>query len=171
MENKEIASKLIELAHEIYPDQKSEEFWTINIKKGQTIESTLVECKKLFSIWRGNDDNLDQLVNSDRTSKETYSVKIAASIEADENLKNLSANRLKEKGIKGITLLERLQLEIDYFKKTGKHPDLINVTLCTGSRYSGGGVPFVYWRSARLNVFWCLPDYADDGLRAREVVY
>lgn len=174
MTNKQIAQKLIELAYELDPDTKlkktPDEFWEIKIEKGMTIEGVLAECKKLFPIWRWTDDNLDQIVNSERTSSKAYTLKVKANIEADENLKNLSANMLKEKGIVGITLLERLVLELQYFKETGKHLDIDNWTLCSGSRYSDGCVPSVCWSGGRLDVRWCDVVDASDGLRAREVV-
>lgn len=180
MNNKSIAQKLIELAQEIDPDlkavkdtlaQMNEEYWTINIPKGLTIEQAYKDCQALFPCWRWTDDNLDQLYNSDRTSKKAYSIKVKANIEADENLKNMSANDLKEKGIKGITLLERLVLEKDYFQKIGKHLDIDNVTLCSGSRGSDGDVPEVDWHDADgLVVHWYNPDNANDNLRSREVV-
>jgi hypothetical protein len=175
MNNKAIAQKLIELANELDPEtlqgrgQIAPTLWEIKIKKGQTIESTLEECKKLFPVWRWTDDNLDQIMNSERTSKKAYTVKVLANIEADENLKNKSANDLEKEGIKGITLLERLQLEIDYFKETGKHLDIDNWTLCSGSRNSDGSVPHVNWNDVKLYVSWCHVDGADDDLRAREI--
>ena len=177
MNNKQIAQKLIELASELDPEtlqgrgQIAPTLWEIKIAKGQTIESTLAECKKLFPVWRWTDDNLDQIVNSDRTSKKAYTVKVRANIESDEELKNMSADDLKEKGIVGITLLERLQLEIDYFKETGKHLDIDSVTLCSGSRRSDGSVPNVFWDSDKMGVDWDSPDYRSGGLRSRERVF
>lgn len=151
--------------------QLQEEYWTINIPKGLTIEQAYKDCKALFPCWRWIDENLDQIVNSDRTSKEAYSIKVKATVEADENLKNMSANELKEKGVKGITLLERLVLEKDYFQKTGKHLDIDNITLCSGSRNSDGHVPRVDWYDTDgLGVGWDYPGSAVDNLRSREVV-
>ena len=131
MNNKQIAIKLRELANELDPTSETlqkQDYWEIKIKEGQTIEGTLEECKKLFPVWCWTNSNLDQIVNSDRTSNKAYTVKVRANIESDEELKNMSADDLKEKGIIGITLLERLQLEIDYFKNTGEHLDIQNIT-------------------------------------------
>lgn len=174
MNNHEIAQKLIELAYELDPDTKlkplKEDYWTINIPKGLTIEQAYKDCQALFSCWRWTDDNFDQIVNSERTSEKAYSIKVKANIEADENLKNLSADDLKDKSIQGITLLERLVLEKDYFKQTGNHLDVQNITLCSGSRGSGGVVPRVCWGGGKLYVCWYGPDDRSDHLRAREVV-
>ena len=178
MNSHEIAQKLIELANELDPEtlqgrgQSAPDLWEIKIKKGQTIEDTIKECEKHFEVWRWTYDNLDQIVNSDRTSEKEYTIKVKANIEADENLKNMSVNDLKEKGVKGITLLERLVLELQYFKETGKHLDIENVTLCSGSRYSDGSVPYVGWYSSdsKMHVVWFLPDSRYSYLRSRGVV-
>lgn len=139
-----------------------EDFWTINISKNLTEEQAYEDCQKLFPCYKYN--NLTD-ITSDRTSKKPYSIKVKANIEADENLKNISANDLK---VKSITLLERLVLEKDYFQKTGQHLDIINLTLCSGSRRSGGGVPYVYWRDGRLRVDWDDAGSRDPDLRSRE---
>ena len=72
---------------------------------------------------------------------------------------------------KGITLEERLLLEIEYFKKTGKHLDVENWTLCSGSRYQDGYVPSAYWDGDEFGVDW----YGSDGRfacgRARSAVF
>ena len=93
-------------------------------------------------------------------------------MEADESNKNLSANQLAKRNHKGITLLERLLLEMGYFLATGKHLDEKNVTLCTGSRDSVGGVPYVYWNSDDRKVYvrWYHPGDSDGGLRSRSAV-
>jgi hypothetical protein len=139
----------------------------IKIPKGYTIEKALEECRKLFPV---SAHAMDDIV-SDRDSKEAYSVFVKDTVEADEELKNLSADDLKEKGVKGITLLERLKLELDYFKETGKHLDIKNMTLCSGSRDAVGRVPSVRWDPdyRRVRVHWDHPDYRLSALRSRAV--
>lgn len=92
--------------------------------------------------------------------------------EADEQHKNKSANDLEKKGIEGITLRERLIMEDVYFKQTGNHLDVENITLCSGSRSSDGLVPRVNWGAASRGVFvfWLYPSDSYSGLRARAVV-
>lgn len=143
---------------------------TIHIPKGLTIEAALAKCKALFPVWRWTDKNFDEIVTSDRTSKKAYSIKFKNVVEADGDMKNLSANDLKAKGIKSITLLERLVFELTYFKKTGKHLDLENWTLCAGSRGSGGGVPYVCWSGGLLRVSWADVEFANPCMRARVAV-
>ena len=102
-------------------------------------------CQKDFKCWKWTEKNLDEIVISYRNAKNSpYVIRIRDRVEADEELKNLSADQLKEQKIPGITLEERLIYELKYFKETGKHLDIENWTLCASSRYSDGSVPFVY---------------------------
>lgn len=149
--------------------------WKVSSIKGAT-ENKVVEALRSNNVsveLYGND--LDQsVIENDRhpTKDGSYVVYFTANVEADENLKNLSANQLKSAETKGITLLERLLLELAYFLTTGKHLDENSVTLCSGSRCSGGRVPFVRWYSDNLwiCVFWCYLGRRFDGLRSRAVV-
>ena len=95
---------------------------------------------------------------------------VKAEEEADENLKNKSTDDLEKEGIKRITLRQRLMLEYIYFVITGDHLDIENITLCSGSRSSDGGVPSVNWHSGdrRLYVDWCDPDDSRGALRSRQ---
>ncbi len=128
----------------------------------------LAKCKKNFDVYSWYDDaQLDKdfpPVTSDRYFKKN--------IEADEEYKNKSANDLDKMGVKGITLRERLLMELAYFDETGKHLDEINITLCGGSRSSGGDVPSVHWDvgNRKLYVYSCSAGYASDSLGARAVV-
>lgn len=166
-------SVLIEIRDILKGQSKTEpapETWLITVPKGMTVEKALEECKKNFDVYCWY-DNFKGMTN-DREPTEEYTAKFKANIEADEELKNLSANELKEKGIKGITLLERLLLELDYFKRTGGHLDVDKVTLCSGSRRSGGRVPRVHWNAGhrKLYVHWYCLSNSDSRLRARAVV-
>ncbi len=92
--------------------------------------------------------------------------------EADENLKNISAEDWEKKAIQTITLRERLIMEKMWFEETGTHMDIDNWTLCVGSRDRVGGVPGVYWGSAggKLYVGWYDPQVADGDLHSRAAV-
>ena len=110
---------------------------------------------------------------NDRNPKDgSYWVRCKASVEADEKNKNLSADNLAQKGIRGLTVLERLLLELAYYLASDAHLDVTTVTLCSGSRRSDGNVPYVYWYSNNRKVYvgWCAPDYRFDSLRARAAV-
>jgi len=141
------------------------------VAQGMTLQRLYDNCVKLCPCWKWTDDDLDKIVQSERTAKDgTYAVWFRDVVEADEELKNLSANDLKEKGIPGITLEERLLMELKYFKETGNHLDIKSWTLCSGSRCSDGRVPRVDWDSGRLRVDWYPPDGANGSLRSRRAV-
>ena len=128
----------------------------------------LAECKKLFPVYSYlNDKELDEQFPAPKkpTTHQFRDVQ-----EADEKWKNVSADDLDKKGIKGITLRERLLFELAYFKETGTHLDIVNWTLCTGSRYSDGRVPRVSWCGDELGVRWWGPAGARDHLRVREQI-
>lgn len=151
-------------------------------------------CAKHFICECYGDDLDASVTENDRDPNRdgTYAIWVKDTVEADENLKDLSTDALKEKEIKGVTLLERMLYELKYFretgehldisrlertlnalecfKATGKHLDIDNVTLCSGSRLSGGGVPRAYWRDGEFRVGWCSTVAAYSDLRAREVV-
>ncbi|MFH1859076.1 MAG: hypothetical protein ABIJ80_02335, partial [Patescibacteria group bacterium] len=145
----------------------------IIMAQGITPQAVFDLCQKEFKCWKWTDKNLDEIITSDRTTKDsTYAIRIRNSVEADKELKNLSANQLKEQNIPGITLEERLIYEIKFFKETGKHLDIKNVTLCSGSRDAGGDVPCVDWLPffGKMRVYWCYPDHRHGGRRSRQAV-
>jgi len=116
--------------------------------------------------------NLDSsVITNDRIADKDYVIIFNKNIKADDNLKNLSANKLIEMNISGITLLERLLLEVLYFDNTSGHLDINDITLCSGSRDSGGNAPVVFWDDdSRLHVSWYYVDSCYDHLRSRAVV-
>lgn len=130
------------------------------------------KCEELFPCWKWNSDNLDIVVTySERTSKNgAYAIWARDCIEADEEFKNHSADTIKEKNITTETLEERCIHELKYFKETGEHLDMKNITFCTGSRYSSGEVPSISWVSGKFRLRSVLPDRAGHQLRSRRVV-
>lgn len=163
------------------PDNSLSLGWMVVIPKGFTLNQVfhVMQSKMTVSSYIGDDLDARVPVN-DRTSETDYAIFIRDRIEADEENKNLSANQIATKGIKGMTLLERLLLELFYFwkKQTAgesdldkMHLDVKNVTLCCGSRRSDGSVPCVSWGSDGREVYidWCSPDGSDGSLRARAV--
>ncbi len=144
-----------------------EDLRTVVMREGITVQNLIADRKALFPVYVYY--NLDGLV-SDRSTKEAYEVRFRNRVEADEELQNKSANDLQAAGISCITLEERLQMEIDYFKETGKHLDIRNVTLCAGSRNTSGYVPGVYWDDGGLCVGWYDPDDRSGSIRARAVI-
>ena len=142
----------------------------IVVAGGLTLNQVYATCEKHFPCSSCHKDLDASIPKSDRVSTETYAICVRDRIEADEELKNLSADNLDSKKMKGETLLERMLHELKYFLETGKHLDLENWTLCNGSRSSIGDVPGAYWRSGHFRVDWYYRDYRNPNLRSREVV-
>lgn len=142
------------------------------IAESMTPQRLYDKCSELFPSWKWTESNLDEIVTSDRTVKGAYAIWVRDRVEADEELKNLSANQLKERNISGITLEGRLIYELKYFKETGKHLDINNVTLCSGSRIRVGSVPLVnfFSNTGLVGVDDCHPDNHHDRLRSRQAV-
>lgn len=143
----------------------------IVVAKGFTPNQVFEVCQKNFSCGRYTKD-LDKTTKgcNDREPREHYAIWARDRQEADGELKSLSADTLKEKNIKGITLLERLIFELKFWDETGKHLDEKNITLCPASRDSDGFVPFAYWLDGKFIVRWSFPQLANPRLRARAVV-
>ncbi len=141
------------------------------IAQGLTPDKVFEICQKRFKCWRYTED-LDKATEgrNDREPTQTYTIWVRDRVEADEELKNLSAEELQKQKIPGITLLERLIYELKFWDETAKHLDIQNLTLCSGSRNPGGGVLNVDWSSDRLRVDWYAPQDADPSFRARAVV-
>ncbi len=156
------------------PEKKvgQEEFSRLLIfPKGLTNNRGYNACAKLFPCWRYADD-LDKAVSDNERDPRNgaYAIWVRDGVEADEAHKNKSANDIKRAGIKTETLLEREVHELVYFLETGKHLDIKNVTLCSGSRNSDGYVPDADWFSDGFGVSWARPGSSSGSLRSREVV-
>lgn len=142
--------------------------WLIIMFQGLTANKLYDKCKERFGAWRYT-ENLDT-IKSVRTTEKTYAIWLRDRVEADEENKNKSANDCEKEHINGITLPERLLQELWYHWKTGKHLDIQNITLCSGSRYPHGFVPFVDWNDVKLLVYRCGPDSSGVFLRSRVAV-
>lgn len=140
----------------------------ILVAQGLTPEKIFQKMKELFPSWKYL-ANLDT-VESVRKTDKTYAIWIRDRVEADEELKNKSVNVLKQEDLDCITLEERLLYGMKFFKETGKHLDVENITLCAGSRRSDGNVPSVRWLSSKVYVYWYGPSDAVSRLRSRLTV-
>jgi len=130
--------------------------------------SILPHCPN-FGVRLNPDTEVNK--NDRNPRKDSYVVSFRRSVEADEENRNLSTDDLKNRGDKGITLLERLLLELGYFAATGQHLDIESVTLCAGSLHKNGYTPRVCCRAGILRIFvcWCGSRDQCDHLRARSV--
>lgn len=149
-------------------------FWDVYVQKGVTPNKIVEAFRGLGVEVNSYTNDLDAEVKNIRRdpSKGPYRVRFKKTFEADEDLAEKSADDLAAAGIDGITLVERLLLELGYFLATGNHLDVENVTLCSGSRSSGGHVPSVDWHAydRRLCVDWDIRGRRLSSLRARAVV-
>jgi hypothetical protein len=140
----------------------------IALTNGKPYAFIIEAMKKRFPVWTYFDDLDKMIVINDRwPDKISYAVSFRDRVEADEELKNLSANDLAKENISGITCLERLLYELKYFAETGNYLDIRNVTLCSGSRYSDGGVPHVNFGDGEVSVYGDDPSHSSDDLRTR----
>lgn len=156
------------------PITEDPNLWVMPVIKGATCNKVVAAIRELKVDAYTYASDLDKGVptNDRDPNNGSYAIGVRRTVEADEENKNLSANQLKSSH-KGITLLERLLLELGYFLTTGKHLDVKNVTLCSGSRNSGGNVPGVGWGSdgRRVYVDWYHSDSSGGDLRSRSVVF
>jgi len=159
-----------ELVAPVRPD-----LWPIPVVKGITCNKVVAELRKLgvnVSLY-AEDLDKDVTENDRDPVAGSYLVNFHANAEAEAwQGEPQSADMLRESGVKGITLLERLLLEVAYFMATGKHLDSKVWTLCTGSRNSVGGVPSVFFDPVGgwVRVGWYCSGARFVFLRVRSVV-
>jgi len=164
----EVASRVL-----VVPSGDSR-LWAVPMLQGIT-------CNKVVAAYRRDsvqvyvykedlDVGLKNLIRD--PIKGSYVVSFCRTVEADEENKGKSANVLATQNHVGITLLERLVLGYGHYVTTGEHLDVKCVTLCSGSRLSGGDVPRVDFdlASGRVYVGYYYPDDCSDLLRSRSVV-
>lgn len=146
------------------------------VSKGMTPQGGYDLCGRLFKVWKWTGKSLDEVVDWQNDQRvplgAAYAVWVRDRIEADEELKDISANDIKNRGILAETLIERELHEAIFFYEKKKHLDINNPTLCTGSRCRDGDVPSVGWSScfSELGVRRFLPDNSSSILRSRQVV-
>ncbi|HUD03940.1 MAG TPA: hypothetical protein VMR73_00410 [Candidatus Paceibacterota bacterium] len=146
--------------------------WLVIVPKGMTVNQAWAMAKKRFKCWKYTNSDLESVL-SESERGETKAISITwfrDRVEADKEMKNLSANDLEGKSVKGITLLQRILLEVKYFTETGKHLDLEDWTLCSGSRFADGRVPGASWFDGEFCIFWTGLDDRLSDLRSRVVV-
>jgi membrane-bound inhibitor of C-type lysozyme len=143
--------------------------WLVIVAKGVSLNQVWEVCLKHFKCWKYDGSDLESLIQESERgqAKTSTAFWFRDRVEADEETKNLSANQQTEASI---TLIARCLLELKYFSETGKHLDLKNVTLCSGSRYADGCFPYALWGVGEFSVYWDLVDDRSPGLRSRVAV-
>jgi len=168
----EVLGMVVDLSELTIPTKPEGDWWLIVVAPGVTYNQIIAALRKLFPVWVYAND-LDKVIDMAKEQRQVtdkpYAVWVKANVEADSNNANKSANNLVNTN--QTTLKERLLLEGVYFKRTGRHLDVSNWTLCAGSRSLGGGIPHVYWHGdgGELGVDWCHPGRCDGRLRSRSV--
>jgi hypothetical protein len=138
--------------------------WTGN----KPLQGTMNALKEHFTCWQYADDLDESIVKNDRDPRNGgYALWVRDVREADEENANQSANDLAAKSHLGLTVLERMFLEADYFFEHGEHLDLQNITSCAGSRRRDGSVPYADWLDGEFDVGWYGASGRRSDLRSR----
>ena len=152
--------------------------WGVLVPKGTKPQRAYEMTQSMFSCckWCGN-QSLDEIVNfikeAHTADRQAYVVYCEDSVEPPARLANLSAIQIAERQVNTLGLTDTLLLHgWFYWKSVGKHLDVKNVSLCSASRYSGGGVPGVYWDGyfSKLRVSGYDPGASGGFLRSRQAV-
>ncbi len=123
----------------------------------------------------GIDIDLDKWLTENNRSipARPYVIYVKRVVEADCRLNNVSVIDLTRYGFAGVTLLERLLLGYAYFLTTGKHLDLLNETVCLGSRGFDDSAPSVYYRDYShrgVCIRWHNSHYNNTDIFTRKII-
>jgi len=157
----------------LIPSAPDELVWPICVPKGITTEQAFSRGKRQFSIRKYTKKSLDDVLDlsSGRDAwQNSYIVCVHPNVEADEDLKNLSANDIAAQKINTITLKERILLGRFLYWKKEIILDRKISTLCAGSCCSDGSVPAAGWFDGRFRVGWGYSGLRYGDLRARRAV-
>lgn len=148
------------------------EWRLIIVARGLTLNQAYDRMSKAFKCWKYANDLDASVTKNARSTSETYAIWVSKGVEPDEKYLGKSANQADPDMKTGMTLLERMLLEISYFDETGKHLDVVGWTLCTGSRDADGSVPSVLWSAVNqgVRVDWFYLDNSDTRSGLREAV-
>lgn len=160
------------------PEADDSEFpWFICVPEAKVLsnEQAFSGGKPQFNVWKYTNKPFDKVLDLSfgrDALKNPYIVRCRANYEADEDLKNLSANKIAEMKTDTLTLKERLLLGRFVYWKENKLLDRETITLCSGSRILDGNVPKADWYDSDggLQVDWYYLGGAHDLLRSRAAV-
>lgn len=119
------------------------------------------------------DNNWPALINlnlEERRTTKSYAIRHSGLAEAENTYANRSANWIAQNKIKTMTRLERAAFGLYYYWKNKANIDLQQITYCTGSRHTNGGVPYVNWFGNALSSNWVDATGARDIWRPRPVL-
>ena len=157
---------------------ENQDLWVVPMIPGVRSNKVVSTYRRLkVNVYVDWDDLDAKSIKNDRDPNRNgaYLIGFKRTIEADGENANKSANQLVEAKHKGIVLCEQLVLGFGYYVTTGQHLGVKNITLCSGSgsRYSSGGVPVVYWvpNDGEVCVDWRGSGYSSGTLRSRSVLF
>jgi len=169
---KKIFNLKVDFSRVPVPEAPDEFSWLVCVPK-MTTEQAFRYGKKQFPNWKETDKSLDDVLDLSfgRDARQyPYIIRLCANVEADKDLRNLSADDIVAQKIDTATLKQRLLLGRFLHWKEGLFLDEKNTTLCSGSRYTNGSVPSVLCRDGELGVIPSNSDRRLDSLRPRRVV-
>ena len=144
----------------------------ILVHESMTPSEIWKKCEELFDVSRIIPQSFDKNISERNPKDGSYIiwVKDIQNPEEDKDMKYETADDIKQQGITTETLQERLLHELKYFKETGKHLDMRGATLCAGSRFPDGDVPYVYCILDGVRINTCNSDVAPHYIRTRKVI-
>lgn len=145
----------------------------IIVPAGLTLSALLTILSEYIEVEIEGGSQLPDVLQDDRSALQSYAAFVRRSVESDVEHRNRSAAELATAGVRGITLTERLLLEL--FARTGlraSHHDVDGYTLCAGTRRGDGKVPAVGCDidHDKLFIEWFRPTYAAMGVATRQVM-
>lgn len=174
-----VCDKKVDCAGIALPLKPDYPCWPVIVMPQVSLNAAFADLKGKFSCWSYYGDDLENVIDRKQEERdgrtEPYGIWVRAVRDAMEDINNLSANAIKNRGLKTITLDERIRLDAFYWvltggAKRGTHLDVVGWTLCSGSRHPGGGVPCVYGGDGWVRVHWVPRGSANPRVGARQVV-
>lgn len=117
----------------------------IVVAQSLTADDVLAHCERYFRITFGMPRPVaNNIRHEDRNSNRSYAITIPPHFKSKKSGSVPNADSFIAAGHRGMTLLERLLLELKHFVETGKHIEgASSSTLCTGTRMDADFIPSV----------------------------
>jgi hypothetical protein len=150
------------------PERPSIDTWSlVIIAQGLTLNQVYKSMSSAFKCWKYADDLDASVTKNTRDTKSAYAIWVHDRVEPDVQYLGHSTKQIDPDMTIGVTLLERMIMEIAYFDFQGKHLDIKGITFCSGSRNSDGFVPCVSFFDSKVDVGWYDLDesFSDCGVR------
>lgn len=173
--------KYYEFSNLPIPDGPEEYSWHVCVHPEKSAEEVLAGGKNPQPYWKCTSYLLDDILalSADRDGfRDPYIVRCRPNLEADEDLKGISANKALKQDLNCITLKERLLLGDFLYWKEGIILDRRIATFCPGSRYidHSASSKYLYRNVATVKwsdklgvcVGWTKPDISSNDICIRQ---